>query len=88
MTLSLVRFPTRKFSPSDRYSAWPLKRGGRWVLEVFHDGETCCEVPLDDVVALDAVGELFSRIATAEERRLDPSPLVLAARPSIAEGQD
>jgi hypothetical protein len=84
--MSVVRLPRRTFSVDDRYRAWPLDRGGKWVLEVFHDGETCCEVPLDELLALHEVRALFTRIATEQERSLDPSPLVAAARCNTAEG--
>ena len=80
----IVRFPRRSFSADDRYRAWPLWRGGQWVLEVFHDEETCCEVPLDDVLALREVRALFTNIAEHQERLPVPSPLVAAARPNIA----
>jgi hypothetical protein len=78
--MSIVRLPRRAFSADDRYKAWPLWRDHRWVLEVFHEGKTCCEVPLDEVLDLHEVGVLFTRIAEEQERLLDPSPLVAAAR--------
>ena len=84
--MSVVRLPRRSFSADDRYTAWPLRRDGQWVLEVFYDGETCCEVPLDQVLALHEVRSLFTRTAEAQERLPVPSPLVAAARSSTAGG--
>jgi hypothetical protein len=84
--MSVVRLPRRSFSADDRYSAWPLWRDNQWVLEVFHDGETCCEAPLDQVLALHEVRALFTNIAKHQERLPVPSPLVAAARSSTAEG--
>jgi hypothetical protein len=81
----IVRLPRRSFSADDRYRAWPLRRDGKWVLEVFHDEETCCEVPLDEVMALHEVRALLTRTAEEQERRLDPTPLVAAARSGTAE---
>jgi hypothetical protein len=78
--MSVVRLPRRSFSVDDRYTAWPLRRDGQWVLEVLHDGETCCEVPLDQVLALHEVRALFTKTAEAQERLPVPSPLVAAAR--------
>jgi hypothetical protein len=84
--MTIVRLPRRSFSADDRYKAWPLWRDNQWVLEVFHDEETCCEVPLDQVLALHEVRALLTKIATDQERRPVPSPLVAAARSSTAEG--
>jgi hypothetical protein len=83
--MSVVRLPRRSFSADDRYRAWPLDRGGRWVLEVFHEDRTCCEVPLDDLLALREVRAFLTKIAEEQERSLNPSPLVASARDRIAE---
>ena len=82
--MKVVRFPRRSFSVDDRYRAWPLWRDNQWVLEVFHDPETCCEVPLDDLLGLHEVRALLTKTAEEQERLLAPSPLVAAARPNIA----
>jgi hypothetical protein len=81
--MSVVRLPRRSFSVDDRYTAWPLRRDGQWVLEVFHDGETGCEVPLDQVLALHEVRASSPKLRRRRSASLSRRPWWLLRVPVL-----